>query len=417
VFVFAALWLAAGVLVRAEAPVEPAVPSVEKASAAEQVLVLKSGGTLRGQISIEGDRYHVTRANGQIDVPAPKVGFVCDSLEDAYEQQRNQFPHSTADAHLDLADWCLRYDLVSQAERELADAHALEPKNGKLALLERRLTVARQSKDPQPTTENSEQRDTERAALELKQLEAKVAELPEGVVERFGRKVQPILVNNCTASGCHQPGGKQEFQLDRAVLHGLSNRRTTLRNLTATLALVDHASPQISTLLTVPTSPHGGMKQPIFGSRQGEQLRQLQEWVALVTNTLSSNEDVAAGDEESNPKPKPIDHHAPKHTRAAVSHVAGHRTPIDATKFAIGADGVNRKPISAESDAATEKSDVVPASDEQLETLFPSRPLRRGVERAPPKPQDPFDPEIFNRQSKNAANGAAGSAEQQPSAR
>ena len=30
----------------------------------------------------------------------------------------------------------------------------------------------------------------------------------------FTRKVQPVLVNNCTVSKCHEPGGAQSFQLN-----------------------------------------------------------------------------------------------------------------------------------------------------------------------------------------------------------
>jgi hypothetical protein len=298
--------------------------------AAEQVgvVVLNSGGVLRGQISVNGERYVVTRPNSVVDVPAAQVMLVADSLDDAYERQRRQLPRDTAEAHLALAEWCLRYDLLQPAARELADARRLDPLDLRVALLERRLAVASQPKAPRPafavrgspdparTSDrdgawrhgretvpqrashrvelSAEARNASSSADELRELDAAVADLPAGVVERFARKVQPLLVNSCTTSGCHQPGGGQNFQLDRAVLHGLSNRRTTLRNLVAALELVDRDTPQRSELLTIPRRSHGGMKRPILGPRQEDQLLQLVDWVAMVTETGDFDEPIAA---------------------------------------------------------------------------------------------------------------------------
>ena len=67
------------------------------------------------------------------------------------------------------------------------------------------------------------------------------------------------------------------------MLHGLSNRRITLRNLVATLELVDRDAPQQSELLSIPRRSHGGMDRPILGPRQESQLTQLFDWVGLVT--------------------------------------------------------------------------------------------------------------------------------------
>src|SRR4030095_5245611 len=97
---------------------------------------------------------------------------------------------------------------------------------------------------------------------------ASVNEVPSGVVELFTRKVQPVLVNNCSTSGCHQSGGKQSVQFDRALLRGEANRRSTMHNLEAALALVDRAHPDQSPLLTVPRKKHGGTAGAIFGPRQ-----------------------------------------------------------------------------------------------------------------------------------------------------
>jgi hypothetical protein len=230
--------------------------------------VLHGGGVLVGQISVVGEHYVVTRSNSVVEVSAGRVMLVADSLVDAHSQQRRRLPRETAEAHCALAEWCLRHDLFESAARELADARRLDPREPQVALLERRLAVARQRILKRPGGATAATISTVRSTDEHRELEAVAAELPEGTVERFARKVQPLLVNNCTTTGCHQPSGSQDFQLDRALLHGLSNRRTTLRNLVATLELVDHEAPQRSRLLRFAGRRHGGMKQAILGPRQ-----------------------------------------------------------------------------------------------------------------------------------------------------
>lgn len=324
--------------------------------AVEGVVVLQTGGVLVGRVWSEGERYVVDGPNSQLRVATNDVAFTCRTLDEAYEIKRRQMNKSSATAgeHLELAEWCLRQDLSSQAAQELAAARKLEPKNPKLSLYERRLVVAarpktrieRASADAQPIAAKS---GLAKSAEELKQLRAMARTLPDDVVERFTRKVQPLLVNNCTTSGCHQPSGEQEFQLDRAMLHGLGNRRTTLRNLEATLALVDHTTPQFSPLLTIPRTAHGGSKQPLLGTRQEDQFEQLVEWVAMVTNT----EVPASAPLANNQQP----------TREAGGAAPG----------------------------------VVQASHEEPVQFLESKPhVQYGATPKPRGPRDPFDPEIFN---------------------
>ena len=324
------------------------------ASAAdEEVVVLRSGGVLHGKISVRGERYVVTRANSVVDVSAPQVLLVAHSMEDAYQQQRQQLPHDTSEAHLALAEWCLRYDLLKPAERELADARRLDPRDPRIFLLARRLAVAKEPKTPQPAQAASTPHDDSKSKDELHELELLVKELPPGVVERFTRKVQPLLVNSCTTSGCHQRASQQDFHLDRAVLHGLSNRRITLRNLVATLALVDRDAPQQSDLLSIPRRTHGGLDRPIFGPRQESQLTQLVDWVGLVTETSVASEPMAVLPDEEAVAIQPLGPHGQRE-----------RTP----RF-----------------------------DEPQQSLRPKGEVKFGAEIKRWQPKDEFDPEIFNR--------------------
>jgi len=353
-----------------------ALVACEAVSAAEQegVVVLESGGVVGGKISATGDRYLITRPNSVVDVPAAQVRIVADSLEDAYWRQREQLPRNTTEAHLQLAEWCLRHELLRPAAQELADARRLDPRDPRVELLERRLAVASRPKASRPAVSPVTIPDMTPAPDELSALEASAAELPAGVVERFTRKVQPLLVNSCTASGCHQPSGREKYQLDRAVLYGLSNRRTTLRNLAATLELVDRDSPQQSLLLSIPRRSHGGMNRPIFSPRQEEQFLQLVDWVAMVTETDTFAEAVPAaadvGDEARLPKKQPA---------FADAHVTR-------------------------------------ANYEEAPSNALAPQLRRGAEIVPWQPKDAFDPEIFNRRSAKAAAATPEASNSRPSA-
>jgi hypothetical protein len=274
------------------------------AQAAPQVLVLQDGGVLTGTISLVNERYVLTRGGTAIEIPAAKVLIACNSLEEAYDARRKQIERPSAEAHLALAEWCLRYRLAPQAARELLAARGMEPKHPRLALLERRLATVT---TPRPHRDHAVKQASHVDPLstvdQAESLSGSVENLPEGAVEQFTRRVQPILVNNCTTSGCHQPGGLQSFQLDRALLHGLGNRRSTMRNLAATLAIVDRDQPHLSLLLTVPRRTHGGMRAPVFGPRQSAAFTHVVEWVALVSRSSSSEDQASPRDDIKNLRP------------------------------------------------------------------------------------------------------------------
>jgi hypothetical protein len=332
------------------------------------VVLLQDGGVLEGQITRAADWYLVARSGGQMQVAASRVLFAGRSLHEAYEFRLRNTKQSTGEAHLALAEWCLRYNLVDEAARELETARSLGAGQGRMELIHRRLAATK-------------------LRLEAKAVAAPVAhpqmsiaeqstpptiasrDLPDGVLEMFTRKVQPILVNNCTASKCHQPGGQQSSQLNRALLRGEANRRTTVQNLAATLALVDRARPAASPLLTVPRQTHGGMNGPIFAARQEQAFRHLADWVTLAA------------------PPKP-----------AATIASDARTESAAT--ASPNRPVANAALQTDDTAADEAAAVQPATaidSASIESLRTPHRLRYGQTPKPWQPRDPFDPEIFNR--------------------
>ncbi|MCI0332335.1 MAG: hypothetical protein L0228_03810 [Planctomycetes bacterium] len=351
-----------------------------RAAEREQVVVLHDGGVLVGRVTRSGDRYVLARGGGEVQIRAANVMLVAASLEDAYQQRRQQLSRPTAEAHLGLAEWCLQHDLFAHAEQELADARALDARNAKLVLLERRLALVRERR-PKPVQHTdvraTREPESENAQLALSQ-QTDVSELPAGAVERFTRKVQPVLVNNCTTAGCHQPGGAEKFQLDRAMLRGLSNRHTTMSNLAATLTLVDRENPQLSLLLTIPRRTHGDMKGPIFGPRQEPAFRHLAEWVALVTEETS--------------KPSPDTTPADSVELVAAEESANGTAPSRWASPVMREERQSLYQEPASQDVSVEKEAAPDAAKGK-----PS--IRYGAQLERWHPRDPFDPEIFNRGS------------------
>jgi hypothetical protein len=219
-------------------------------------------------------------------------------------------------------------------------------------------------------------------------------DLPNGALEAFTRKVQPVLVNNCTASKCHEPGGPQSFQLNRAVLRGEANRRTTMQNLSAALAIIDREHPEKSELLTVPRQTHGGMNGPIFAARQEQAFKHIADWVALVAReTPADNDSNAAETQVAGASPSRSRTVKPRSSTAArpVAVLSPDQPGLQFVQKGIGAP-LPAPPIV---DPTVEPAS---ATEEPVKTLRQPHRLKVGVTAEKWQPRDPFDPEIFNRQ-------------------
>jgi hypothetical protein len=340
------------------------------------ILLLDDGGVLVGRTTRAADWYFVTRGGGQMQIAAKRVMVVCRTLEEAYEFRRRQIGAEKVVDHLRLAEWCIRYDLRAQAGRELAEARRLDPDQPRLALLERRLEKMSDGRVVKESVYLAAGKGGVKTQAVVAAPQATVpavkSELRAGVLEQFTRKVQPVLVNNCSMAGCHQLGGKQSFQLDRALLRGEANRRSTMHNLEAALALVDRAHPDRSLLLTVPRKTHGGTAGPIFGPRQEQAFKHLVDWVALVV--------------------------PPPETPAPAADAAGN--PVDVAIMKTVADLTAAPTQDASNLSYRTHSAIRAASDIEGDTPMTLRTphqLQYGAQVKSWQPRDAFDPEIFNR--------------------
>jgi len=356
-FLTAALPLVAWWLPAAPPAEAPPRPLPSDSAGTPSVLLLRNGQILQGTIVRAGSQYVVAVPGGEIRVEASEVQCQCRAIDEVYQRRRAVIRFDSAQDHLEMAQWCLRVGLAEPAGLELSEAAVLDPTHPLIPLLERRIQMAA----------NPQQRRTPSlppgpAGPSAEELDRMVRGLPPKSVETFVRSVQPILMNNCTAGGCHAPGPKTAFALLRVPAGGPPSPRLTQRNLYAALQWIDWQDPGASPLLKAPSRPHGNTRSAVFADRQLPQYRQLVDWCYRVAQVPSPV--VQASYEE-----------------AAAEEAAPFRSP--------GASG--QRPSRSLRQPA-EQARPQPAQRG-------SRDLSPGRARTPPgsPPADPFDPEIFNR--------------------
>lgn len=352
-------------------PATPAGQTGLEPAPQQGVLILRSGGVLRGKITRAGERYYVALPDGEIRVRAAEVEFRCRDLEEAYRHQRASVQPASVHDHLRLARWCLRHRLLGHAGRELADALEADPTHPMIAVLRRRLQAAREPDPPRrgaaegtPSIGGPPAKPLDRPPS-LEELDRLVRTMPRGTVETFTETIQPLLINHCATAGCHGPRPQGNFRLLRIPAGRPPTRRLTQRNLHAVVPWIDPQQPAASPLLTAAAEPHGAAAKAILTEGQDAQYRRLADWVCQVANRSGPG---AA--ETVTPRQEP-----------PAGGLPAESGPLD-------------PPPAATPGAPDQK----PAADSQ-----PQKPpaeggsVKRGARLPVFVPVDPFDPEIFNR--------------------
>ena len=247
------------------------------------VLLLRSGSLLRGEIIRSGDFTQVRVATGTVRVRTADIAHHANSVSAAYTWQRDRIPANHAEAHFDLAEWCLRQGLVHEAAEELKVAAQLEPNHRRLAALQRRSDwVAQQQAHPPNRPGTSVSQPLPPVEPDRPPTGGAATFGPHAVAP-FRRRVQPILLNRCGAASCH--GGDQAgaFQLARPLTGRPLSRQITLRNLQAVHAQTDTSAPTLSPLLQVPLGPHGGLQIAAWQSTSDPLYRHVENWLAMAT--------------------------------------------------------------------------------------------------------------------------------------
>lgn len=337
------------------------------------LVLMRNGEVLSGTIARTGDYYHVSKPGSEIRLKVAEVDRVAETLTELYDEKRGRVRPGKLEDRLDLAEWCLAQRLLEQATAELDAAAAIDPEHPKIVLIKRRITLAER-----PPEEHAAPAAVVDRGPKKEELDRLVRGLPPHAVESFTSTIQPLLVNNCTTSGCHGPTSPGKLRLLRLSLTGPANRRLTQRNLHAVWQTVNTNDPAASPLLTQPIRPHGKAKGPIFSGHSAAQYRQLVAWVYAATRQRRPQ----PASEEDEPPPPPLaltTKKKPSKRRPAPAVTAA--PPLDDAAAASEPDEepLPVPPDEAGSDApARHSSKEAQADDDYI-------------------PVDPFDPEVFNR--------------------
>ena len=241
---------------------------------ARGLLVLRNGNVLKGRIQRQAEHYRIQSASAELLIRAELVESYCHNLDEAYEQRRLRRTASSADSHIELARWCLRHELLDYASRELLDARTIDPDHRKLSLLERQLQFALQNRQAREASKPL----VNQPASDGEELES-IADVPDWARTLFVRQVQPLLVNSCATSGCHQSDSGGSFQLNRLAVEGAGHPATTLSNLSSTWAQLDLNSPSESALLVHAKKGHGTNDSKQQRPLKRHQYQMLLTWV------------------------------------------------------------------------------------------------------------------------------------------
>jgi len=331
------------------------------------VLLLRSGRTLEGRYTRDGDRYYLALPSGEIRIRANEVEAALPSLDACYRYRRERVDAGNVNSHLDLAQWCIEHRLLGPAAEQLGVALSLDARHPRVELLERRLIAARTQAKPSemPAVETEE-------TISADDLERFCKSLPDGTVEMFTSSIQPLLQNSCGNAACHGSRSPTAFRMLRAPANQAPSSRLTQRNLYAVLQMVNRENPTSSPLLTVPIRPHGPVDKPLFKPHDAVQYRELVRWVLTACGTPSK------------PQPATVQLKQP-----ALMMPPLNASPID-------------KPTRVDSQVqqATAIEDAAPAEaklPERLERAVDPTAARPPASPTAPRASDPFHPELFNR--------------------
>jgi hypothetical protein len=232
-----------------------------------QVLVLDNERVLEGEITRQGELYHIRRDNSELTVPAENALAVCANMQEAYQLLCARANLRDADEHLRLARWCLLHELREQAIADAKIAVAMRPNHAEssqlLAMLDHAVTNAIPSAPPapQPIAEPMQFLDVSGECMAV-----------------FATKVQPILMNTCAS--CHATGRGGSLVLVRSA--EAAGRKSTQQNLTAVIKQICFDDPAASPLLIKACCAHGSAQTAALANREAVPFMTLQGWVELL---------------------------------------------------------------------------------------------------------------------------------------
>lgn len=361
--------------------------------AAEQLIMLRNGEILRGRVTQQEDHYKISIADGELRIRTTDVDLICQSIDEAYEARRKRISGGSSDDHLDLADWCLKQGLPSDAARELSAALALDAGNPRIGLIDRRL-----KESLVPPLPPAKKKIAAVSRVSDEELERMVRSLPPAAVESFTVSMQPLLLSSCATSGCHSASDKQKFSLMHISADRFNNRRLTLRNLQSTIQWIDFRNPQQSRMLAVVAQPHGTAHSAVFDP-QGSKYRELLIWAGMLAQKPVFEPDIVSQPATIRPGgAASISSGGTNFDEALNGPMPNSRTTLDDEFPATAAADADTRPVRPSRRVWPAQSELPHSPSAAASVAKPG-----AMPKAPKVGIDPYDAEAFNRQFAAAA--------------
>ncbi|KAA1259580.1 hypothetical protein LF1_21140 [Rubripirellula obstinata] len=319
-----------------------AAETVDAQNTSNACVLLKNDNVIFGTAYQVGE-YVVIRRGDQSELRLPRTAVACwaGSTADLYRYRVDHRLATGYDIHIQEAEWCLQNDLIDLAKSELQQAKEMMPSSPAVARLEERIRrITSPNRVSVPTVDN-----VMPVVHEQEPVATNVVH-PQAISE-FARSVQVTLLNRC--GNCHATDTDRAWTIASPPGKTRASAEMTSQNMLATLPFIDSAQPLNSVLLTKALTAHGGAAASL-GPRHAKAVYSLRRWLLLVGQS--------------------------DQTQAAIELPAP-------TEF-VSEDTAGPRWAASESEIA--------------EPLPQDRDDRSSTPSRMPEVEDPFDPDLFNRQ-------------------
>ncbi len=300
----AALSLAFVPVSRADEPPQPNAPAVQAAEApanrqddGKRFVLTRSGEIVEGRLRDGGSAYLLEfDKGGSTLVSKLDALFIGKSRKDVFQYKLSQTRTEDLNEVLKLTDWASRRKLAPEAIELLESRLASTRDPGERNAITRKLEDLRQAEAFRQGAARFAAEREAREALEAQKTEAAANKpldpqhaeieawskgIPFPSIERFGRRVNPILQKRCAQADCHAPGSESRYVV-RPKGVGTAARLALLYNLRETLDYVNFDDVQRSPILIHPeiTDAKGNRAYP-FGNERSS-LRDCETFVKWI---------------------------------------------------------------------------------------------------------------------------------------
>ncbi|MFO1021323.1 MAG: hypothetical protein U0903_11590 [Planctomycetales bacterium] len=245
------------------------------------MLILKELGVVRGPITKGQFTYVVEKPGGQMIIPHRNVLFECRDIHEAYKLLKRGVSPDSAKDHVVLSRWCLANKLNEEAEEELKMAEDLDPESVEVMILSKHIQDLHAPAPAPEAYPEPEPRHVDLVGFPSVYVDP-LADLPRHASLDYTRRIQPILMNNCSNSRCHGPEAKRPFTL--SITRGTSHTRSrSEENLNALLKYVEPGDPKLSPVFSAHKDSKGKPTTPFDTPQSKPAERVVEEWIRSLT--------------------------------------------------------------------------------------------------------------------------------------